>query len=118
MTTQPTHNGTTVTLSDADSARTVTVHIGDRLSVVLHSTYWTFAATSNPSVLLAEGQPAVSPNPSGCVPGQGCGTVTAGFVAIAAGSAEIGASRTSCGEALRCSGSAGSYRLTVIVKPN
>jgi hypothetical protein len=50
------------------------------------------------------------------VPGQGCGTVTAVFAAIAPGSARLTASRISCGEALRCTGSDGVYVLTVTVK--
>lgn len=106
----------TLTATDAASGHTITVHVGDRVSVTLHSTYWTFAASSNPAVVAPDGSPAVSPSPFGCVPGQGCGTVKAVFVAIAPGSAHLTASRISCGEALRCTGSAGIYRLTVTVK--
>jgi hypothetical protein len=105
-----------LTASDAENGRAITVHVGDRVSVILHSTYWNVAGSSNAAVMAPEGSPTVSPKPSGCVPGQGCGTVTAVFVATAPGTAQITASRISCGEALRCSGSAGIYRLTVTVQ--
>jgi hypothetical protein len=45
----------------------------------------------------------------------GCGTVTAVFRAVAPGSATITASRTTCGEALLCTGSAGAYEVTIVV---
>jgi hypothetical protein len=105
----------TLTATDAENGHRITVHVGDRVSVVLSSTYWNFAGSSNAAVMAPDGAAKVSPNPSGCVPGQGCGTVTATFVAVAPGTAQITASRISCGEALRCTGSAGSYRLTVTV---
>jgi hypothetical protein len=104
-----------ITAADASNGRTITLHVGDSLSVVLHSTYWGFAGSSNSVVLVSDGNPAVSPSPSGCVPGQGCGTVVAAFDANTVGTAVVSASRTTCGEALRCTGSAGSYRLTVKV---
>jgi hypothetical protein len=107
--------GVVLTATDAENGHRITVHVGDRVSVILHSTYWNFAASSNALVMAPDGSPTVSPSPSGCVPGQGCGTVTAAFVAIAPGSARLTASRISCGEALRCTGSAGIYRLTVTV---
>jgi len=108
------HTGV-LTASEGQNGRTVTLHVGDSLAVTLHSTYWTFAGSSNAAVVAPEGTPTVSPSPSGCVPGQGCGTVTASFDALAVGTAVIGASRISCGEALACTGAAGSYRLTVEV---
>jgi hypothetical protein len=105
----------TIAASDAENGRTMTVRVGDRVSVVLDSTYWSFAGSSNAGVMAPAGRPSVSPMPSGCVPGGGCGTVTATFLTIAPGSAQVSASRTTCGEALRCTGSAGSYRLIVEV---
>jgi len=105
-----------LTATDAENGHRITVHVGDRVSVVLRSTYWKFAGSSDAAVFTPVGSPTVSPSPSGCVPGQGCGTVTAAFLAVAPGTAQITASRMSCGEALRCTGSAGSYRLAVTVK--
>jgi hypothetical protein len=92
----------------------VTLRRGQELRVVLHSTYWQFKAPSPAGVLRLVGKPVVRPKP-GCVPGQGCGTVTATYVARTVGSAAVVAARTSCGEALRCTPAAGSYKLTVAV---
>jgi hypothetical protein len=99
---------------DADNGKTVNLRVGDRLVIRLESTYWTFAGSDNPQVLKALGQVDVSPQPSGCVPGGGCGTVTATYDVVGAGSAAVTASRTSCGEAMGCSAAEGSYRLTVL----
>jgi hypothetical protein len=107
-----------ITASDAENGGTIIVRIGDRLTVTLHSTYWSFAGSSNADVIAPDGLPTVSPMPSGCVPGQGCGKVVAAFDAIAVGTSEITATRITCGEALRCTGSAGSYRVTVVVRLN
>lgn len=98
---------------DAENGTTVDLHVGDRLAVTLHSTYWTISGSSNPRVLTAEGPEAVSPAPGGCVPGGGCGTVTMIFDVIGMGSADVTASRVSCGEAMLCTGTQGSYKITV-----
>jgi hypothetical protein len=107
----------TLNAGDQDNGRRVTAHVGDHLLLTLNSTYWTIQGSSNPAVLRQSGQPVVSPILSGCVPGQGCGTVRASFDAVAPGAADVTASRTSCGEALACTGGAGSYRVTVLVTP-
>ena len=101
-------------MADANDGQTVTLHPGNHLLVVLSSTYWQFQPSSDPSVLHAEGSPATSPSP-GCVPGAGCGTVAATFTAVAPGHATIVATRTSCGEAMLCLGSAGHYQIDVVV---
>jgi hypothetical protein len=103
-----------VTVRDAANGTTVRIRIGTRLTVRLGSTYWTFHGSSNPAVLREAGTPKVKPR-GGCVPGAGCGTVTARFVARRAGTATVTASRTTCGEALQCTGGQGTYRLTVVV---
>jgi hypothetical protein len=106
-------NGT-LAVADANDGQTVTLHPGDHLRVVLSSTYWQFQPSSDPSVLRAEGSPATSPSP-GCVPGAGCGTAAATFTALSPGHATIVATRTSCGEAMLCQGSAGHYQIEVVV---
>jgi hypothetical protein len=108
----------TVTAHERDGGHTLRMHVHDRLVVVLSSTYWTVEGSSNPRVLHRTGPSKVEPRRAGCVPGQGCGTVTTDFEAMAPGRAEVTASRTTCGEALRCTGSAGSYRLRVVVVPS
>src|SRR5207302_4854531 len=103
-------------VSEADNGSTVSLRTGGTLRVVLHSTYWQFDPASDPTVLRSTGDPTSSPDPPGsCVPGGGCGTVTATFQALRAGRAVVTAHRTSCGEALRCTGRQGSYTVTVVV---
>ena len=103
-------------VSEADNGTTVTLRTGGTLRAVLHSTYWQFDPASDPTVLASQGSPSSSPDPPGsCVPGGGCGTVTATFQALRPGRAVVTAHRTSCGEALRCTGNAGSWMVTVIV---
>jgi hypothetical protein len=106
--------GSTVTVDETASGA-VSLRVGQQLIIDLHSTYWMVQGSSNPPVLTMDGAVVVSPSPDGCVPGQGCGTVTADFHAIAPGDAVVNASRTSCGEALRCTGGQGTFRLTVHV---
>jgi hypothetical protein len=104
-----------VVATDSDNGKTFELHVGDRLEVKLASTYWNIHESSDLSVLRLAGPPAISPQPNGCVPGAGCGLAIASFTAVDTGSADVTASRTSCGEAMRCVGSAGSYRISVVV---
>jgi hypothetical protein len=101
-----------VQVGDGRDGGTVALRVGQRLRVVLHSTYWEFQPVSG--LLHLVNAPAVAPK-GGCVPGQGCGTVTALYIARRAGTAVVKAARTSCGEAMGCTGDAGSYKLTVVV---
>jgi predicted secreted protein len=101
---------------DAQNGQTVKVHVGDTLRVALNSTVWTISGSSDPVVLEQQGQQVIVSAPPGtCYVGQGCGTTTADFRAVKAGTAEVDASRVSCGEARRCVGPEGVYRVTVIV---
>ena len=104
-----------VTLTYGDNGRSVEIHTGDSVNVILSSTYWSFQDSSNPNVLRSGGSAKVVPQPSGCVPGQGCGTVTATFKAVSVGAATIVAMRTVCGEALRCNATNGHYQVAVSV---
>jgi hypothetical protein len=82
---------------------------------VLASTYWTLQPSSNPIVLQPNGQPIVAPQIRGCVPGQGCGTVTTDFTASTTGTAIVTATRTTCGEALACTPANSHYEVTITV---
>ncbi|HEX7275893.1 MAG TPA: hypothetical protein VF244_00825 [Acidimicrobiales bacterium] len=86
--------------SDADNGRTVTAGVGQRVTVILHSSEFVFSVPSDPDVLRAEGTPAVTPSPATCVelPGSGCGTVVASFLGLAPGQAELAAERPGCAE--------------------
>jgi hypothetical protein len=100
---------------DQDNGHAMSLQVGDQLELVLTSTYWKLDGSSDPGVLRQTLPPVVAPQPSGCVVGQGCGTVTAHFQAIARGQSDVSARRTSCGEAMSCTGNLGFYRLTVVV---
>ena len=104
-----------IVATDSDNGKTFELHVRDRLELKLESTYWTIHESSNLSVLSLAAPMTISPRPSGCVPGGGCGLAIASFDAVGVGSADVTASRTSCGEAMRCVGSAGSYRVSVVV---
>jgi hypothetical protein len=108
----------TVTATDADNGHTVELAVGDRLVVRLASTYWTFAGVAS-GPLVKSGAASVSaaaPSAAGrCVAGQGCGSVSETFVAASPGRVVVSAGRTSCGEALRCTGPAGTYRVTLVI---
>jgi hypothetical protein len=101
--------------SEKQDGGTVMLRRGQRLRVVLHSTYWELKGVSVPAVLRLVGQPVVTPKP-GCVPGQGCGTVIATYIAKTLGSSVVTAERTSCGEAMGCTAAAGKFTLTVAVR--
>jgi hypothetical protein len=104
-----------VHVTEKQDGATVMLRRGQRLRVVLHSTYWEFKAVSPPAVLRRVGAPVVTPM-SGCVAGQGCGTVTVTYIARTSGSASVAAERTSCGEAMGCTAAAGAFKLTVSVR--
>ena len=108
--TQPTRK-----LSDGANSKRITAAKGTVLSVTLHSTYWMFEPPGG-SALRAVGKPSYAPAPVGsCVPGEGCGTVTQIYRAARTGSATINAGRTTCGEALACGPSNGTYVVRVHV---
>jgi hypothetical protein len=103
-------------VDDTKNGQSVQVHVGDTVKVTLGSTYWTFDQSSDPLVLKELGDQVVTPDPMGsCLPGMGCGVTTAWYKALSAGSATASASRVSCGEARRCVGNQGAYRVTVVV---
>jgi hypothetical protein len=103
-------------VNEADNGHTVTVGVGSEITLELANTYWQVQASSDPAVLaLVSGPTASGAGPSACLPGMGCGIVTATFRALTPGQATITASRTTCGEALLCTGSAGAYAVTIVV---
>ena len=93
-----------VTLNEASSHHTVAVNPDTRITVILHSTYWSLTPLGSNLTLSQVGASKVAsvPGTAGCVPGQGCGTLRAHFVARHAGFIRLHATRTSCGEAMRC----------------
>jgi hypothetical protein len=103
-------------VTEADNGHNVTVAVGSEITLELGNTYWQVQGGSDPAVLaLVSGPTASGAAPSACLPGMGCGTVTAVFRALTPGQATITASRTTCGEAVLCTGSAGAYAVTIVV---
>jgi hypothetical protein len=115
--TPPTNAQGVMVITDQDNGHSISLRAGRRLELQLASTYWQVDGSSNSSVLrlTAGTSVSVSPQIRGCVPGEGCGTVTALFDAVAPGTADVSARRTSCGEAMSCTGNLGFYRVTVVV---
>jgi hypothetical protein len=106
----------TLQVGDGDNGHTVIVPVGSTVTLVLTSTYWQVQGSSDPAVLaLVTGPTASGAAITACVPGAGCGAVTTVFHALASGRASIAAARTTCGEAMRCTGSAGAYAVTIVV---
>jgi hypothetical protein len=96
----------TFSISESNNGQKIQVLVGTILKITLHSTYWGVSSTSNLKLI---GTPQISPitpsqsAPANCQhPGTGCGTVIWSFKAMKRGTAAFSATRTSCGEALRC----------------
>jgi len=115
--TTPSSTAQHIQAGDDQNGQSMTLHLGQTLTVTLCSTYWSFQGSSNPRVLALVGEAVVSPAPQSVCPvaGTGCGTVVQKFRAVGPGTAQVTASRVSCGEAMRCGGAAGSYKLAVTV---
>jgi hypothetical protein len=104
-------------VTDTDNGHTLRVHVGSGLKLILHNTYWQIAGSSSTAVLAPLGAAVYSgAGMISCIPGSGCGTVTQAFRAAGLGQATLTASRTTCGEVLQCTGTAGSFKVTIIVE--
>ena len=97
-----------VNLTIASNQKTFQLHVGDTLNLKLDSTYWTLDPINGNKIQQLT-DPVITPimpgpsAPAGCqLPGSGCGTITWKVKATKKGSAQIRATRTSCGEALKC----------------
>ena len=101
--------------SEPDNGASVAVRMGARVTVVLHSTYWTIDPPKPSGVLRTTTGPVVVPKIGGCVRGQGCGTVTMEFVAAGHGTTTVAAQRTSCGEAMLCASTESTWQVVVRV---
>jgi hypothetical protein len=104
------------TLNEASNGHVITVSPGAHLTTVLHSTYWSIDPLSGKAVLVQLSATKTVGTLKGCVPGQGCGTVIAHFVARGSGQVRLRANRTSCGEALRCTPSQSHWTVVIRVR--
>lgn len=110
----------TVTVTDNDNGHAITLHQGQRLQVILHSTFWTFDSGTDTSVLARQGDTVYhpgTPGRGGCpgFPGSGCGTAVQDYVADGPGTSTVTASRTSCGEVLLCQPDQATWTVDVTV---
>jgi hypothetical protein len=103
----------TITVTDTDSGKTLSLPVGTTLIVKLSADNWTVGPATNPAVLRMNGQPTQSP--SSCIPGGTCGTTTASFSAEQVGQAQVSASRDYCGEAIRCTPPVDAWSITLQV---
>ena len=100
---------------DGANGKTIHIAVGDRLVLILGSSYWNFRGSSAPGVLHQVGPVRLARSSRSCPPGVGCQPKRALYKALASGKAVISAHRVTCGEALACTGSRGQFKLTVIV---
>jgi hypothetical protein len=110
-----------IVVRDDANGKTVPARAGDRIELILSSSYWSVTGSSAPRVLREDGPAVLLPRPSSCptIPGLGCVPVQADFTALTGGTAVIRASRSSCGEALRCMPDQTRFTVIVVVRnPN
>jgi hypothetical protein len=95
---------TVIVVRDDANGKVVSTGTGDRIELILSSSYWHVTGSSAPSVLRQDGTPVLLSRPKSCpnIPGLGCIPVRADFTALTDGKAVITAERSTCGEALRC----------------
>ena len=102
---------------DTSNGKTIWLHTGDRIELILSSNYWRVSGSSAPKVLRQTHATELMPRPSTCphIPGLGCTPERTDFLAVGHGKAVITATRTSCGEALRCTSQNTRYTLIIRV---
>jgi hypothetical protein len=107
-----------IVVRDDANGKAVSARAGDRIELILSSSYWQVTGSSAPSVLRQDGAPVLLSRPGSCpaIPGLGCTPVRADFTALTDGKAAIRASRSSCGEALRCQPDQERFTVNVIVR--
>jgi len=109
-----------VKISESGNSKTFSVKSGSTVEITLHSTFWIQKSTINLKPMGAPTITAIMPGPSApanCqLPGMGCGTIVWKFIAIKKGKASFVATRTSCGEALRCTAKNSRYAFSLSVK--
>lgn len=115
--TSPTASTAALTVTDAQNGTSIAISVGQAVDIVLGSTYWIYAGSSNVAVLAPQGEPQFLSLRSDCVPGAGCGSVSQSFLALSPGTADFHASRMACGEALACPPDRQQFVVTVNVSP-
>jgi len=106
-----------IMLRNPANGKVVSARPGDRIELILSSSYWHVTGSSKTSVLRQDGRSVLLSRPRSCpdIPGLGCVPVRADFTALAEGKATIAATRSVCGEALRCRPDQMRFTVTVVV---
>jgi hypothetical protein len=115
----PGAGGPTVIVVHSDATgQTVSAKAGDRIELILSSSYWHVTGNSAPTVLRQDGPPVPLPRPRSCpdIPGIGCTPVRADFTALTNGKTVITAERSACGEALRCKPGQTRFSVNVVIR--
>jgi hypothetical protein len=109
-------------LNENSANKLYAVKLGSTFHLVLHSMYWTLNAPAAGSAIKVLGDPVSSPimpgpdAPANCrLPGMGCGTLDWSMKAVRMGTISLIATRTSCGEALKCTDANGRFSVRVRV---
>lgn len=113
----PANGAVSRTLNDNSANKTYAIKVGSQFHLVLHSTYWSLTPIPAGAPIKSLGEPVAStgtPAATGPVgpanpPGMGTGTLDWSLKALKVGKYDLKASRTSCGEALRCTDAQSSY---------
>ena len=114
------HSGapTVLVVRDDANGTVVSASAGDRIRLILSSSYWDVAGSSAPRVLRQDGPPVLLSRPGNCpdIPGLGCAPVQTDFTALTDGKAVITARRSACGEALRCSPDQTRFTVSIVIR--
>jgi hypothetical protein len=112
----PSSAAATLKISEAGNGKTFSVKAGSAIEITLHSTFWNEQNISNLKSIGTPNMNAIMPGPTApanCqLPGMGCGTIVWKFTAAKPGKASFLATRTSCGEALRCTAKTGRFLIS------
>jgi len=109
---------TVIVVRDNANGKAVSARAGDRIKLILSSSYWDVAGSSAPRVLRQDGPPVLLSRPGNCpdIPGLGCAPVQTDFTALTDGKAVITARRSACGEALRCSPDQTRFTVSIVIR--
>lgn len=109
---------TAIVVRDNANGKAVSARAGDRIELILSSSYWHVTGSSAPSVLRQDGPSRLLSKPSSCpdIPGVGCIPVRSDFTALTDGKAVITASRSVCGEAQACTPDQTRFTVIIVVR--
>jgi len=107
-----------IVVRDDANGKAVSARAGDRIKLILSSSYWHVTSSSAPRVLRQDGPPVLLSRPDSCpdIPGLGCTPVRTDFTALTDGKAVITARRFACGEALRCKPGQTRFTVSVVIR--